>query len=413
MTQYLHHVTVVPGAGQPVIECATVAMDDDGTVASIDPMSGPAAWYLMPAAIDLHLDNLLERRRPRATVEFPLTDIIPTVDAECAAAGIGTVFVAARFENEPRKGVILDDAIKVCALVEDLYPLLACDWFVHARAEVSDRGVVEALERAVSKSTRIRLISMMDHSPARSRFSSTEEHRQFYAADLGVSLDEMDTIMARKADGLERAQAQRRLVAKIALRGEIPLVSHDDRSPEQVDEAADLGATVAEFPLSMEAARRARERGMSIVLGAPNAVRRRSTSPGNILVEDAVRAGLCDVLCSDYLPSSMVRAVFRLADDDVVPLGQGAELVTAGASIAGLEEPIIAVGRPLTASLRRRIDGTDIGVALWRSGRLVYQRSALLDSLRARARFGGVLEPADQDQAQHEHRQHRDQQRQN
>lgn len=368
-------VTVVPGGGRPVIESANIIIGDDGTVQSIAPTAGTSDDYLIPAAVDLHLDNLAERRRPRATVDLPLDAVVPMLDVECAAAGIGSVLISAPFEDEPRKGRILSDAVALCRLVEELHPVLACDWFVHARVEVTDEGVIEALEEAVSLSSRIRLISMMDHSAERSRFSSVEEHRQFYAADLGISLKEMDAIMERKRGLGKNAASQREMVAAIARRHSIVLASHDDRTPEQIDEAAVLGAAVAEFPLTIEAARRAHEHGMSIVLGAPNAVRGRSTSPGNLLAADAVRAGLCDILCSDYLPSALAQAAFRLADDGVLGLNESVDLLTAGAKVVGLGAPGIVVGEPLTASLRRRRGGTDIGMALWRRGELVYQRS--------------------------------------
>lgn len=368
-------VTLVPGEGQPVIHSANVIVGDDGRVLSIERTSGTSDDFLIPAAVDLHLDNLVARRRPRATVHLPLESVVPVLDVECAAAGIGAVLVSARFEDEPKKGITSSDAVALCELIEQLHPFLACDWFIHARVEVTDEGAIAALEEAVARSSRIRLISMMDHSAERSRFSSAEAHREFYAADLGITLDEMDAIMERKRAGGEKAARRREMVAAIALRSAIVLVSHDDRTPEQVDEAAALGATVAEFPLTIEAAARAREHGMSIVLGAPNAVRGRSTSPGNVLVADAVRAGLCDVLCSDYLPSALVQAAFRLAEDEVVELKDSMSLITAGAAVAGLDTPAIKVGELLNASLRRRSAGADIGIGLWRNGELVYQRS--------------------------------------
>jgi alpha-D-ribose 1-methylphosphonate 5-triphosphate diphosphatase len=242
---------------------------------------------------------------------------------------------------------------------------------------VTDDGVIEALEKAVDHSSRIKLISMMDHSAERSRFATVEEHRQFYAADFGVSLDEIDAIIERKRDGGVDAEERRRMVAAIAHEHGITLASHDDRTATQIDDAAALGATVAEFPLSKVAAQRAHELGMSIVLGAPNAARGRSTSPGNVLVSDAVVDGLCDILCSDYLPSSLVRAVFRLSDDGIIGLKNGVGLLTSAAKVVGIDEPVIQVGHPLNASLRRRVDGVDIGMALWRHGELLYQRSKI------------------------------------
>jgi alpha-D-ribose 1-methylphosphonate 5-triphosphate diphosphatase len=172
----------------------------------------------------------------------------------------------------------------------------------------------------------------------------------------------------------------RKEVASLALQRDITLASHDDRTPEHIEEAFDFGARVAEFPLTMDAARRAQELGMHVVLGAPNALRGRSTSSGNVLAADAVVAGVCDVLCSDYLPSSLQSAPHALAREESAPLSTAIDLVSSNpAAVLDLPPVAIEVGRPLTASLRRvRRDssGAHVGMALWRDGRLVFGRES-------------------------------------
>ena len=65
----------------------------------------------------------------------------------------------------------------------------------------------------------------------------------------------------------------------------------------------------ANFPVSMEAAKAARARGMQVIAGAPNIVRGGSHS-GNVSAADLVRAGAVDALASDYVPASLVEAAF-------------------------------------------------------------------------------------------------------
>lgn len=150
----------------------------------------------------------------------------------------------------------------------------------------------------------------------------------------------------------------------------LTLASHDDRNVDDVAEAAELGASVCEFPLTLAAAEEARSRGMRAVLGAPNVVRGRSTSPGNLLARDAGAAGACDVLCSDYLPGSVLPAVTGLAHSGTVSLAAAAALVTSGpAALLGLPAPTIALGRPLDAVLLG-----DHVLGLWRGGRPVFSR---------------------------------------
>ncbi|MHA6630167.1 alpha-D-ribose 1-methylphosphonate 5-triphosphate diphosphatase [Pseudonocardia sichuanensis] len=383
----IHDVTLVPGGGRDPIAGATVDLDADGTVVAIrdgDPARSDGR-FLVPAAVDLHLDNLAERRRPRATVRLDQAAVIAVLDAECAAAGIGTVCIAARCEDAPGKGVVVEDAVELARVLEDLAPHLACDWRIHARVEVTDDRALGALASILEISSRVAIISVMEHSAERSRFASREEHRAFYAADWGVSLDEVDRILEAKAAGGTERESRRAEVARLSRAAGIVLASHDDRSPSDVDAAHALGATVAEFPLTIDAALHARRRGMATVLGAPNAIRGRSTSPGNVLVADAVAAGACDVLCCDYLPFALQAAPHALARAGVVGLGNAVDLVsTAPAAALGLPSPAIEVGRPLTAALGTVSGTTFIGTGLWRAGRRTFRRDSGAPTARER-----------------------------
>lgn len=374
----LEGITLVPGDGTehgPV----TVRLQADGTVAAIELGAGDrsdgATLVLAPAAVDLHLDVMPERRRPRAGVLLDLDQSIVTLDAELVANGIGTVCIAARFEEEPAKGVGMADAIATCEAVERLAASLACDWRIHARVEVTEPEAPAQLRTALDVTTRIVLISVMDHSLARSRFASEQAHREFYAEDWGVSLEEVDRVLERKRSEAKGSDARREEIAEIAHAHGIVLASHDDRTAEDVHAGAEIGATVAEFPLSEQAAEAAKSLGIASVLGAPNVVRGRSTSPGNILAADAVTRDLCTALCSDYLPSALLAAPFVLADDHGLGLADALALTsTSPAGLLGLSTPVIAEGRPLDGVLISREGGTVQAVALWRQGQLVFLR---------------------------------------
>jgi alpha-D-ribose 1-methylphosphonate 5-triphosphate diphosphatase len=198
-----------------------------------------------------------------------------------------------------------------------------------------------------------------------------------------VSEAEVEDVFTVDAGRLAMIADRRKETASIALERDITLASHDDRTAEHIEEAFDFGARVAEFPLTMNAARRAHDLGMHVVLGAPNAVRGRSTSSGNVLAADAVAAGVCDVLCSDYLPSSLQTAPHVLAHERAALLPMAIDLISTNpAAVLGLSSVAIEVGKPLTASLRRLqaaqpdSAGTHVGMALWRDGRLVFGRSS-------------------------------------
>ena len=130
------------------------------------------------------------------------------------------------------------------------------------------------------------------------------------------------------------------------------------------------GVRLAEFPTSIEAARASHEAGMSVLMGAPNVVRGGSHS-GNIAAIDLARAGLLDVLSSDYIPFSLMHAAFRLADEvETISLPQAIAMVTATpARTVGLDDRGTIEPGKRADLVRVRYDG-DVPVirAVWREG---------------------------------------------
>ena len=152
-------------------------------------------------------------------------------------------------------------------------------------------------------------------------------------------------------------------------------MSHDDRSADHADQAAAEGMAISEFPTTLVAAERARARGMSIVMGAPNYLRGGSQS-GNIAVSELLARGLVDALASDYVPRSLLDAAFRLADDPDTPhdLPAAIALVSdAPARMAGLgDRGRIAEGLRADLVAVRMVAGQPVVQAVWRQGKQVY-----------------------------------------
>ena len=72
-----------------------------------------------------------------------------------------------------------------------------------------------------------------------------------------------------------------------------------------------LGAKIAEFPTTLDAARAARESGVEVMVGTPNLVCGGSHS-GNVSAARLATEGLITVLSSDYVPLSLLHGVFLL-----------------------------------------------------------------------------------------------------
>ena len=90
------------------------------------------------------------------------------------------------------------------------------------------------------------------------------------------------------------------------------LASHDDTTVADVAESRDVKCVLAEFPTTMEAAAQCNDAGMAVMMGAPNLMRGKSHS-GNISADELVAPGYLQILSSDYVPSTLLRAAVKLA----------------------------------------------------------------------------------------------------
>lgn len=116
----------------------------------------------------------------------------------------------------------------------------------------------------------------------------------------------------------------RDLLAEGALIG-----SHDDNSAEDRARARAMGARLAEFPETLEAARAAHAGGDAVVMGAPNVVRGGSHDR-KVAAEAVIAEGLCNALVSDYHYPAPRQAAFALAERGAMDLSRAWGLISAG-----------------------------------------------------------------------------------
>jgi alpha-D-ribose 1-methylphosphonate 5-triphosphate diphosphatase len=109
----------------------------------------------------------------------------------------------------------------------------------------------------------------------------------------------------------------------------------------------DIGVRIGEFPVTLEAARRQRQLGMTIVAGAPNIVRRGSAS-GNLNVYDLLAEGLVDALCADYHAPSILYAALQLVREELLSLPEAVRMIALNPATAvglGGETGSLEVGK--------------------------------------------------------------------
>jgi alpha-D-ribose 1-methylphosphonate 5-triphosphate diphosphatase len=157
----------------------------------------------------------------------------------------------------------------------------------------------------------------------------------------------------------------------------VPLLSHDDISPEQRRWYRSMGCRLAEFTTTVETAQEAASAGDDIVLGAPNVVRGGSHI-GWIDARDMIGRGLCSILASDYYYPAPLIAAFRLAADGVMAIGKAWALVSEipAAAVGLTARGVIAVTRRADLILVEATGGRPRVVATIVAGRIVYLTEA-------------------------------------
>ncbi len=293
----------------------------DGVIADIDETPSNAAGaldcagdFLAPGLVELHTDNIERHVLPRPGTQWPLQAAILAHDREIAAAGITTCFDAVCVGEVHPKSLRVEIVDEVCDALADLSEAgaLKADHRLHLRCEISYGGLLPLLARHIDRAN-LGLVSVMDHTPGARQYVEVEHYAEYYQGKFALSDAELEAFIAeRRADGARHSASNRRAVVELVRARALPLASHDDATVEHADEAKLDGAAVAEFPTTQEAARRAHESGLAVLMGGPNVVRGRSHT-GNVSAGDLCQQGLLDIVSSDYVPSSALHAALILA----------------------------------------------------------------------------------------------------
>jgi len=179
----------------------------------------------------------------------------------------------------------------------------------------------------------------------------------------------MALVERRREDQRLYAADNRRRLAELCRGRGLALASHDDGTEEHIDEAISLGMTMAEFPTTREAARLAHERGMGVIMGAPNVVRGGSHT-GNISARALAEDAVLDMLSSDYVPSSLLHAAFLLHGEVGISLPRAVAMVSeTPARQLGLDDRgRIEEGRRADLVRVRLVEQMPVARQVWRGG---------------------------------------------
>lgn len=296
-----------------------------------------SGYLVLPGIVDPHGDGFERHMAPRRGALREAEQGVAACAAELAVNGITTAVLAQFFSWEGgMRGP--DFAEHVFESVARVRPGIPVDLRLQLRLETHLMDEFARAEAAIDRFG-IGYVVFNDHLPHQRLAEGRKPPRLTgQALKSGRSpeahLALMQELHARSA---EVPAALGSLAAGLARRG-VVMGSHDDSTRADRAEWAARGATVSEFPETLEAAQAARDDGGHIVLGAPNVVRGASHA-GNIAAAELIRAGLCDALASDYHYPSPIRAAFRLEELGICDLSGAWQLLSSGpAALLGLSD---------------------------------------------------------------------------
>ncbi len=331
--------------------------------------------YISPGFIELHTDNIERHLMPRPNSFWPVEAAVLNHDRELASVGITTVFNAICVGDVNAQSLRLELLQELTKGILDQFHAgtLKIDHYIHLRCEASYGGMLDLLDPLIGKE-RVRMISVMDHTPGQRQFVDIDTYAMYYQGKFGLTDAELQTFMTeRKADQEKYSASNRRGAVERAHELKIAIASHDDATVEHVQEAIDDGIVIAEFPTTMEAAQASHDAGLSVLMGGPNIVRGKSHN-GNLSARDLAGVGLLDIISSDYVPSSLLHAAVTL-DNSVenVTLPEAiAKITSIPAKGIGLEDRGTLEQGLLADLVRFRTLG-DIPVVrdVWRGGQKI------------------------------------------
>jgi alpha-D-ribose 1-methylphosphonate 5-triphosphate diphosphatase len=347
---------------------------ENGEIAEITESAGqPSGFTVFPGFVDMHGDMIELELEPRPKVDFPMEVAVGHLDARLAAAGVTTAYAGVSLSRTAKDGArrsFAHTSFIIAALKKNIAGLRV-DHRIHARFDITYSDAINALGGLLDTGA-VDLVSVMDHTPGQGQYRDVET---LIANRVSGGLSEKEAggyVEKRMRDAVpaEQILANLEKVSQLCSAKGVAIASHDDDTVEKTHLMADIGAVISEFPVTIEAAQIAKDRGLMIAMGAPNEMRGQSYS-GNLSARDAHAAGLLHILAADYHPAAILPAIRALCASDPEGLVGAARLASTNpAKALGLSDRgEIAVGKRADLAI---VDASDRIVQTYCAGDSVF-----------------------------------------
>lgn len=315
--------------------------------------------FVAPGFIDIHSDNLETVIQPRPTSAMNFELAIMEQEKMLVNQGITTMYhslslmrteAAVIKGKEARKPDRMNELAKLIQTIHIGNHIIRHRF--HCRFDLRNTEGYDTLMDYLDKDY-IQLLSFNDHTPGQGQYRDLVQYRQnLKNYHPTIAEEEIDRLISERMAVPKISRERIEKTAELARNKGIPIASHDDDSIEKLEYVqSELKSNISEFPVELSVARKAKEKGMHTIAGAPNVLLGRSHS-GNMSASDAILDGCIDILCSDYYPPAMLHAVFKLNQDFSVPLWEAFKLVTINpAKALGIEKDYGSIAEGKKADL--------------------------------------------------------------
>jgi alpha-D-ribose 1-methylphosphonate 5-triphosphate diphosphatase len=330
---------------------------------------------LLPGLIELHTDHLEAHVTPRPKVQWDPIAAVLSYDAQIATSGITTVLDSLRVWREEGTEEVDGQAAALAKAIDSARRagLLRVEHYLHLRCEVPMPKVVDDAADLIGR-PEVRLLSLMDHTPGQRQFRDPQKLREYYRGKSGSNDAELDIMFARRIGHHAQYAAENYVgLIELAAKHGTPLASHDDTTFEHVEQAVRDRVAIAEFPTTVDAAAALHAAGIKVMMGAPNLIRGGSHS-GNVATAELARAGMLDLMSSDYVPSSLLIAALRLpaeSDKYDVPAALRTVSKTPASAVGLTDRGEIAIGKRADFIQVRQAEDAVAVRSVWSGGRRV------------------------------------------
>ncbi len=305
----------------------------------------------LPGLVDLHDDEIETEANPRRGANLPLRFARRNYLNRALASGVTTAFMAIAYADlaftiaNPRT---VEAALSTGEEIQRAPRWGGLEQHILPRFAVDRPDLLRDLVLSLVRNLPVRAAAFL--GAGYSRFDEAMQARlsdvypepegclrlleRYFSGDTAAP----DALLTADPSDLSPEELVPHLLCQLHAEHEsAPLIlsTHDDEAPEKVELMRAVGASICEMPVEVAAARRARELGMWISVGAPNIARGGSTR-GRLAAADLVAEGLADIIVADYHTPSQLYAMFEVVRLGAADLPQAVRL--------GATNPACAVG---------------------------------------------------------------------